>query len=392
MNRVRVLQVIANLGQGGGQRMMYNLATQLSRKAIEVAAVSLYGPDGWELEKRLAGEDLQVWYLGKGPGFDARMPSRIREAARLFRPHIVHTHLCLHYVFPSLTGSRPLGHVHTDHSTLDYDLRSEHWRMLRWLHRLAYRRGVVPVAVSREIAEKLVRFYGVRDCIVIPNGIPTTEYSRSHASRRAWRNEHGFQEQDVLFICVARLAYLKNHALLLEAFARGPARNQRAHLLLAGDGELKQALAARVSALGLSRKVHFLGLRRDVCEVLAAADIFVLASHSEGHPLALMEAMAAGLPAVATAVGGVPDLIDDQLQGLLVQPRDCDGMAAAMDRLLQNPAERLAMAQAAQHHAEEHFSATHMAEAYIRLYEHILTKQTSVRLERGEMIAAHSTH
>ncbi len=389
---MRILQIIANLGQGGAQRMMFNLATHLKRRAVEVAALSLYGPGDWELEKSFGRENLPVEYLGKRPGFDARMPGRIREAVWSFRPDIVHTHMCLHYVFPALTGHRPFGHVNTDHATLEYDLRMEHWRFLRWLHRMAYLRGVVPVAVTREIAEKVIRFNKVRDCIVIPNGIPVAEYRCSDASRRPWRNQHGFQEEHVLFVCVARLSYLKNHAMLLEAFARGPAARPQAHLLLAGDGELKQALVTRVRELKLQAKVHFLGLRGDVREVLAASDIFVLASHSEGHSLALMEAMAAGLPAVATAVGGVPDQLEDEIQGFLVKPGDCDGMAAAMVRLLQDDAERRAMARAASVRAEEHFSVTRMAESYVHLYEHILTKRTSIKSERGEMIAAHSTH
>jgi glycosyltransferase involved in cell wall biosynthesis len=390
VKRMRIMQVTANLGQGGGQRMMYNLTAQLRSRGFEVAAVSLYGPQGWQLEERLAKEKIPVWYLGKRRGTDLRMPSRIRDAVRFFRPDIVHTHLCLHYVFPSLSGRRPLGHVHSDHSTLEYDRRSKHWRVMRWLHRLAYRSGVVPIAVSREIAEKLARFYGVPDCRVIPNGIPTADYCRSDTMRYTLRSELGFQKDDVLFVCVARLAYLKNHAMLLEAFSRGLSASQRAHLLLAGEGELMQPLETKVRELRLLGKVHFLGLRGDVRGVLSAADVFVLASRSEGHPLALMEAMAAGLPCVGTDVGGVPELIEDQVTGVLVKAGDCHGMAAAMVRLLDNPTERLTMAQAAKQRAQEHFSSARMTDAYVQVYEQIIAKQLSVRLERGKAVTAHS--
>jgi glycosyltransferase involved in cell wall biosynthesis len=388
MKSIRLLQFISHLGLGGAQRMMFNLTAQLERLGLEVGAVSLYGPNGWELERKLAEEKLQTWYLGKRPGFDPRILHRIRDVVREFRPHLVHSHLCLHYVFPSLARFPNLGHV----TTIHLPAQTSHRRVMRGLARMAYRRGVIPVAVSGDVAEWVKRVFGVRDCMMIPNGIPIADYQCPSTSREAWRRGQGFQKSDLLYACAARLAKQKNHAMLLEAFARGPARNRSAHLLLAGDGECRPALEAQVCELGLQGRVHFLGRREDVCEVLAAVDVFVLASHTEGNPLSVMEAMAAGLPVVATAVGGVPEIVEDQKQGLLVKPHDCHGMAAAMVCLGQDPGKRLEMGRAAGRRAEEEFSATHMAEVYAQLYEHILATRVSATIECRESPVANCTN
>jgi glycosyltransferase involved in cell wall biosynthesis len=387
MKSVRILQFISHLGLGGAQRMMFNLMVELDRLGLEVGAVSLCGPNGWELERRSTEEKLQTWYLGKRPGSDPRILHRICDVVREFRPHLVHSHLCLHYVFPALARFPNLRHV----TTIHLPAQTSHRPVMWGLGRVAYRRGVIPVAVSGDVAEWVKHVYGVRDCMVIPNGIPIAEYQCPRTSREVWRRERGFQQSDVLYVCAARLAKQKNHAMLLEAFAQGPATNRSAHLLLAGDGECRLALEAQVRVLGLQGRVHFLGLREDVSEVLAAADAFVLASHAEGNPLSLMEAMAAGLPVVATAVGGVPEIVEHQKQGLLVKPQDCHQMAAAMVRLLQDPGTRLAMGRAASRRAEEEFSAARMGRAYRDFYEQLLPVSPPVAFGREEGIVANQT-
>jgi glycosyltransferase involved in cell wall biosynthesis len=226
--------------------------------------------------------------------------------------------------------------------------------------------------------------------MVIPNGIPIDDYQCPSTPRPVWRREQGFQEEDVLFVCAARLEKQKNHAMLLEAFARGPATSRTAHLLLAGDGERRLALEEQARQLGIQGKVRFLGLRADICEVLAAADIFVLASHSEGNPLSLMEAMAAGLPVVATAVGGVPELIADRASGLLVTPGNVDGLVAAMLKLLQDEETRWMMAAAAAHYAKEAFSASRMAQGYMELYERLLERTRAVQDCGAEVLTHHA--
>src|SRR5229473_2431833 len=138
------------------------------------------------------------------------------------------------------------------------------------------------------------------------NGVASsqTAFPRTGMPGHKFHARNGVRENDVLFVCVARFWPQKNHALLLKAFLQGPASDPNAHLVLVGEGGLQKQLEEQAKKLGLSRQVHFLGLRTDIPEVLGAMDVFVLSSDYEGNPLSVMEAMAAGLPIVSTAAGG----------------------------------------------------------------------------------------
>jgi glycosyltransferase involved in cell wall biosynthesis len=365
MEKIRLLQVIPTLRCGGAERMVVNLMTHLDKQRFQVGAIILADSEGGPLEERLLEGGHQVWALGKENRLDPKTPFRIRNVVRQFRPHFVHSHLCLHYVFPALLGCLSSRHVTTVHLPGD----TKYARIMLPLTRLAFRRGVIPIAVSGEVAEWVKRVCGVQDCQVIPNGIPVDDYQRLSASRMAWRREHGLRDEDVAFVCVARLEKQKNHTMLLEAFARVFSAEPRAHLFLVGDGGCRSALELRARERGLEGTVGFLGQRADVPQILGAADVFVLASQNEGNPLALMEAMAAGLPVVATAVGGVPELIADQKSGSLVMPGDCDGLALAMLRLFRNAEMRRMMGACAARQALHTFSASRMARLYTELFE-----------------------
>lgn len=372
MSSIRVLQIIPTLVSGGAERMVVNLMTHLDAERFEAAVICLAAPEGSPQEQLLAQRRYRVWYLGKGPGFDPRMLGRIRSVVNEFRPQIVHSHLSFHYVFTALPRSRAPRHV----ATIHLSAQTTHKRFMLRLGQMAFRHGVVAVAVSREVAEWAGHAYGVQNCTVIPNGIPIEDYQRASGCRQAWRTKEGFREDDVLFVSVARLEEQKNHRMLVEAFARRIGTEPRAHLVLVGEGSCRLSLERQSCELGLRDKVLFLGQRADISECLSAADVFVLASHNEGNPLCVMEAMAAGLPVVATAVGGVPELIVGQKSGLLVNPGDCDAFAAAMLMLFQDETMRRRIASSATQRALESFSASLMARAYGRLYERILIDET----------------
>jgi hypothetical protein len=169
---------------------------------------------------------------------------------------------------------------------------------------------------------------------------------------------------------VARLEPQKNPLGLIEAFARAFGDSPRGRLLLAGDGSLREATREACARLGVTGRVHFLGVRTDVVELLAACDLFALSSHFEGSPLSVMEAMAAGLPVVATAVGGVPELVADGQTGLLVPPGDVRSFADALTCLAGNPGRRCEMAMAAVPRAAA-FSVDAMAARYAALFERL---------------------
>jgi glycosyltransferase involved in cell wall biosynthesis len=254
--------------------------------------------------------------------------------------------------------------VHTVHNLAEKEID---WSG-RLVHRIAFWRGVLPVAIAREVADSLRRVYRIDDFPLIPNGIPVDAFRQPSIVRERWRNKEGFAPTDVLFVCVGGLRPQKNPALLLEAFLRGPASDPRAQLLFVGRGVLRPELERQIGASGLQGRVHLLGLRSDIPEILNGADVFVLSSDYEGNPLSVMEAMAAGKPMICTAVGGVPELIEDGRDGLLVPRGDAKALSRAMGQMLEHPQIRTSMGEAAAKKATKRFGLQAMTEAYEDLY------------------------
>jgi glycosyltransferase involved in cell wall biosynthesis len=366
MKKIRVVHIVPMLSPGGAERVAVHIVRGLNRQRYEPAVISFTGRLGCDLDHLLEEAGVEVRYLGKRPGFDYRVYSRLHRALRDVRPDIVHTHLhVLRYALPSMLFLQHALLLHTVHNLAEREIEPG----LRWLQRFALNNGVVPVAVAKEVALSLERLYGIQRCRVISNCIPTDYYACPQNSRGVWRAREGFEDSDILFACVARFSPQKNHALLVKAFALGPASNPNAHLVLVGEGALQGQLEAQVKDLGLAAQVHFLGLRRDIPDVLGAMDIFVLSSDYEGNPLSVMEAMASGLPIVSTAVGGVPDLFESGKEGFLVPPGDALGLAKSMVSLLGNREARHSLGTAAALRAREDFDVSTMVQAYEGLYE-----------------------
>jgi glycosyltransferase involved in cell wall biosynthesis len=301
---------------------------------------------------------------------------RLFRVMREVRPDVVHTHnYVLRYVLPPALLHNPPLMVHTIHNVAHLEVD----RLGTWLQNFAFGRGVHPVVIAEECALSYERVYKSPRPSLIRNGIDISRYSAATVSRDEWRASHGFSSEDLLFLCVARFYLQKNHKMLIEAFASGPARIPNANLVLAGEGSLRGDIERQARDLGIAAKVHFLGRREDVPEVLAACDVFALASLWEGNPLSVMEAMAAGLPAVVTAVGGVPELVASEKQGIVVPPGDSLALSSALMRLATDPAMRRAMGLAAAKRAQAEFDDRNMVEAYESLYDELLSAPVECR-------------
>jgi len=305
------------------------------------------------VERRLAEANIPKWHLNKRKGFDPRMFSLLGGVFREFQPDVVHTHMAvLRYVFPILLGNRIAAAVHTMHNLAKHETDA-FGRLVHWF---AFRNCVLPIGISREVSASVRRLYGVECKAVIPNCIPIEQDPQNMRGDTPFREHEGIGRDAVVFTCVARLEPQKNPLLLLKAFSRlsGPS----VHLVFLGDGSLREQLAAYAQSHHLSGRVHFLGKRDDVPSVLAASDVFVLASDWEGNPLAVMEAMAAGLPVIATEVGGIPELVRSGEHGLLVKAGDCAA---------------LLMARAARERAIQEFRVERMVQGYADLYRDAVT-------------------
>jgi glycosyltransferase involved in cell wall biosynthesis len=347
--------------------MAVHIVRGLNGQRFEVGVVSIWRRLGSDLELLLDESDVKVWYLGKGWGFDFRIYSRLYYLLRDYRPDIVHMHLqVLRYALPLMLWFRRTSMcLHTVNQLAEFEVEPN----ARWINRYAFKHGVLPVAVAKAVAVSVERLYGTQQCKVIWNCVPTNLYAAPRSPRAEWRARGGFADDDVLFTCVARLDPQKNHALLLRAFARGPAFDPKAHLVLIGAGPLRRQLEELTEKLGLTGQVHFLGLRTDIPDVLGAMDVFVLSSDYEGGPLSVVEAMAAGLPVVSTAAGGVPELITSGKEGFIVPLGDVKGLADSMISLFKDKEARRSLGMAAARRARENFDLSVMIEAYQELYE-----------------------
>jgi glycosyltransferase involved in cell wall biosynthesis len=350
---IRVLEVLATLKRAGAETMVTSLVRGIDHAKFEARVVSLYDAFPSGLEPELNEVGIEVTHLGKRRGFDVRMFGRLRRVINEFRPHIVHSHsYVMRYVLPAAITARRPRLVHTVHNLA----RREVDTIGQAIHRIAFRTGATPVAVSDEVAASFRALYGFEPAAVIPNGVDTQRFHNPNL-RTAWRSANGFSPDEILFVSVARLDPQKNPLLLTKAFEAIPS----GQLLLAGEGSLRPALEGK-------HRVHLLGVRRDAVDVLNACDVFVMASDWEGHPLALIEAMAAGLPVIGTAVGGVPGIVGDA--GILVPPRDADALQAAMRNLGEDASLREKLGRAARERARR-FDVSKMVAAYEDLFKRV---------------------
>jgi glycosyltransferase involved in cell wall biosynthesis len=348
MMKTRILEVVSSLAPAGAENVVSYLASGFDRTRFEPAVVSLYAARPHGLESRLTAHGVPIWHLNKHRGFDPRMFTRLTRIVREFQPHVIHSHCYVLRYLLHISG--PLM-AHTVHNiaTAEVDLFG------RMIHRYAFKRGVVPIAVGEAVASSFAHMYGFQPAATIPNGIDLGRFWKPEA-RSKWRAANGFREDEILIVSTGRLAPQKNPLALANAIANVP----NARLLLAGDGVLRPHLEGR-------ERVHLLGIRDDIPDILASADMFALASDWEGLPLAVIEAMAAGLAVVATDVGSVAEAVEHGLTGLLVPARDERKLTSALLALAQDPARRKRMGAAACNRAQS-FGVEAMVRAYEKLF------------------------
>ena len=359
-----MVYVLPRLALGGSEKHLVWLAGQAVAAGARATIVCLYEAGPLAAEALEAG--VAVESLGLGGVRDPRgVARRWRLYARL-DPHVVHS--CLFgfdalAALPARLRSVPL--VVSARRELPGWMRLRH-RAARWLgNRLSHRVVCCSTAVERAV----LREAGIdaRRVVTIGNGVALERFAgtgeRRAAARRDWRVSAG----DWLCVTVANFGLEKGHRQLLEAARRALAAVPELLFVWAGDGPLRGETAAAVAAAGLSERVRLPGQVADVAGLLAAADCFALASLSEGSPNALLEAMASGLASVATAVGGVPELVEDGVSGVLVPAGDPAALAEAILALRADPERAARLGRAARARAGR-MPLEAVAQRYVELY------------------------
>ena len=361
----RIAQVIGSDGPGGAERMLVDLAAQLQAQGCySLVMVPTLGDEWLVRAAAAAGLPVEHFHL------DRRVtPSCARWLAATFRKHritLVHSHEFEMTVYGAWAARYSgIGHVATMHGSRYYAQRFRRRLALR----AAWTLGGRLVAVSSRLADHLSRDLWIPRgrVVTIPNGVRW-----SPSAGAAIREELHLGSADPLILAVGNLYPVKGHDYLIDALARIAERHPAAHMAIAGRGELEESLRTRARMLGVANRFHLLGLRSDIPALLLAADVFALPSLSEGLPLALLEAMCAGRPIVASDVGDVRVALNDGEAGLLVEPGNAEQLARALDRLLSHPEEAKRLGDAAARRAAAEYDITHMLARYAEIYQDLL--------------------
>lgn len=372
-DQLNIAHVLQWFELGGGETLAGELAARQVARGHRVCVVALAA--GGPLQGAFQERGVEALVINKRPGLDFTLPPRLLKFFRARQAALVHTHDPQSLVYASVAG-RLAGAsvVHTKHGeTIERARR-------HFLRRMAAHWVNAFVAVSESTAQTAMRRseVGPEKIRVITNGVDVERFSSNARARAEVRDELGIDAGAWVVGAVGRLVPEKHHALLFRAMAPLLDGGQT-HLVIAGDGTCRPDLCAIVDAWPPSRRthVHLLGERRDVARLLAGFDVFALSSRSEGLPLAVLEAMASGLPVVATAVGGLSSLVINEVTGILVPPDDPDQLRKGLLAMSNRRDRARAMGAAARETITRRYSLDQMADRYMDVYRGALAGRPS---------------
>ena len=363
----RVLHLITELRVGGAERALARFLDRSDRERYPAAVACLYGSDS-PVAQSIRALGVPVYDLQMGHKWRLDALWRLWRLVRRLDPTILHT-----WLFHANLAGRVVGRlagvpiVLSGERTMGMESRWR-YRLNRMTQPLADR----VVCVSPLVADFVVQRVGVprSKVVIIANGVNVADYDDA-SGRSAARAALGLKAEAALVGTVARLEPVKRLDVLLEALAS----LKDVPALIVGYGAEEERLKALARRLGLAGRVRFAGQQRDVSRRLAAMDVFVLSSDWEGMSNALLEAMATGLPVVATATGGTPDVVLDGLTGILVPPGQPAALARALETLLNDPTLRWKMGQAGRRRVANLFSVERMVRSTQELYDDLLREK-----------------
>ena len=376
--RPLIAHIVYRFDVGGLENGVVNLINGLPRESYRHAVVSL--TDVTDFRKRIRRDDVRFIALNKPPGQGYRLFPKLYRLCRELRPTIVHTRTmaALEASVPAWLAGVPI-RVHGEHGRDmgDLDGTSRRYQRVRRLYRPFVTQYV---ALSKDLERYLGRNVGVdsRRIAQIYNGVDTARFSPAVAGRLCI-DGCPFVDDDLWLVgTVGRLQQVKDQVTLAEAFVRavkqGPARTSM-RLVVVGDGPLKSRIEKVLDAAGMRQLAWLPGSREDVPEILRGLDCFVLPSLAEGISNTILEAMACGLPVVATRVGGNSELVEDGVSGRLVPPVNAEAMAAALYRYFDDPELGRSHGQAGRQAVLQRFSLERMVADYQSLYDGLVASR-----------------
>jgi len=381
---LKVIHVIGGGEFGGAEQHIIQLLSLIPREGVRGKVVCFYEA-GLSQALRERGIEVEVLRYGR---FDWRLLSGLREVFRRDQPDIIHTHGVKANFFARLAARdmQQIPLVTTVHSILRFDYENKlAYAFTRLMENSTRRYNSHFIAVSNALRRSLIE-EGVpmEQVTAVHHGIDVDAFTpaatEEHAARRAeLRAAWGLPEDAYAIGVVGRLVRIKGVDDVIRALPRIVKANPKAHLVIIGNGPEQAGLKQLAAQLGLSRHVVFAGFRQDIADCMRAIDCFVSASMSEGLGLNVLEAMASGLPAVVTGVGGILDFTRHEVNGLIIEPRSSDELADAIIRLMGDPVLAARLGRTAREHVERHFSLAGMGRCTVSVYRKLLEVADLIR-------------
>jgi glycosyltransferase involved in cell wall biosynthesis len=361
VNGLHVTHVVLSLDVGGLERNVLNQVREGHALGQRVSVVCLERRG--LLAPRVEELGATVVCLDKRPGIQITMVPRLASVFRSLRPHVVHTHQIptLFYAGPAARRIGRIPVVHTEHGLPLF----AQFRKTRWLGRISGLYCNLFFCLTREMAEETRKHRVVpgRKIRTIRNGIDLTAFQSAN-DPSVLRRSLGIPVGAHVVGSVGRLAPIKRFDMLIRAVRDIRRQFSDTRLLLVGDGPEQDALQRFARECGIQDAVYFVGYQSNVSDYLRVMDCFALTSSSEGTPQAVLEACVAGLPVVASRVGGLPEVIDDARTGLLFEPHDEADLTSKLARVLGSPDYAAAIGEAASRHVHETYGIDRMAAEY----------------------------
>ncbi len=367
---VRVAFCITDLDPGGAERALLQLVTRLDRSRWEPAVFCLAGRG--VLAGELESSGIPVVCLGARHWTNIAAPFRLARELRRFRPALLQT-----FLFHANLAGRIAGRLAGIRAIVSgIRVAERRSRIPLWLDRWTNRLVATNVCVSQAVADFSIARAGLspKKVVVFPNGVDVARFSAAHP---ADLSAFGIPSGSRVLLAVGRLDRQKGLHDLLAAMALVIRDHPEAHLLLVGEGPERPILERLMREMKLTDRVHLAGWRSDVPELLAGGYAFVLSSLWEGMPNVILEAMAAGLPVVATEVEGTSELVIEGETGFIVPRQSPQALAAALKAVLADPPRAAALGQAGRRRAASEFPWEKMVARYDELYESILKESTA---------------
>lgn len=351
--------LIPTLGTGGGEKLVVDLARTINKEKFDVTIICLFSKKNSIYESLIKNQNIKTIYMNKKLGMDFKIIFKLIKLFNAEKPDIVHTHLnVMQFVLPAIIFSRVKVRIHTVHSIA----QKESEGILRKIMYFSYKFfKVKPVAICDVVKHTIMEVYNLKESKIscIYNGVDNKIFYIN-------KNKE-INTSTIRFITTGTLYEVKNHKLLIDAFAEIVKINTNINLTILGDGELRSNLEDQIRQYSLEDKIELKGIVKDVAKELNNADVYVITSNYEGLPLSVLEAMACGLPIIATRAGGIVDIVKNNKNGILIDINNKKQLINAMDILINNENLRNKMGTESYEFSKE-YTIKSMTNKYEKLY------------------------